>query len=678
MHYQTKVVYSRVTIASEKGSDDSPLWRINEETVLRLSDRGRVAERRYQGQRVLEAETLHPLYASRTVVQDGLLEQHTLTRLGDTRQEAAAVHTMRSEATLAAVPLETRELGWDDARDVLMDDLSPADWMILCARFEDLREPRTLRAYVPRERERVALALVPSGKGSLKFSVQAQTARLAWDEQGRLVRMDAPELGYKLERANAAVLHATGALEVLSGLTVASPLPAERMANMVRLQLRLAAETYGEELTADDLQTAQQRFEGSVSPTRVDGVCTLSPRVYHGENAPGMNAKLDPALERYTRAEVGIESDHPRIVETASSVTQGARDAWEAAVRCGHWVHANIRGDLLVQGSALTGLCTGLGAAGTGAKLCVALCRAAGVPARQAGGLVLLASDFVPHYWCEVHMGDAGWIPIDPVLDRYSRLPAGYLTFVHLGGMRRIASLELVAAQDRKEPDMPLLPAAPEMLLRCPAQSYQFIVNEKIIGESRLRPLGRVEMSGKPSFAFAMETQLDSRPVGKDYVVRAEARLYLDAAGLPVYYVFQDNVAGRITQATCDFGPDAGVLHWKGAGESAELPMAKTPATCILDRNMIGAWALLARRLPRAVGEVIGVHALVPSQPVELASTVRCTRTAALPDGAVAYLYDTEPMGETLWIDEDGTLLGIENPRVGLSIRLMEEKARES
>ncbi|MBE7558684.1 transglutaminase domain-containing protein [bacterium] len=564
------------------------------------------------------------------------------------------------------------DVSWDDARDVLLDDLSPVDWMVLAARFGAATEPLSLRAFVPRERERVGLDLAPGNPGGLRFTIQAQTATLGWDDCGLLSRMEAPELGYSLVPGDASVLHATGALEVLSGLTIPSPVSAERLPELQGWALRLTADTYGEELSPRDLTVQGQMFSGSVTATRVSGLFTQSCRTYDGREAPALDAPLEPALQKYTQPEVGIESNHARVVETARALGAGARDRSEAAVRAGRSVHAHVRGDLLVQGSALTGLLTGQGASGTRAKLCVALCRALGVPARQAGGLVLAPPDFslfVPHYWCEVHMGDAGWIPIDPVFDRYNRLPLGYLTFVHLGGMRRIQSLELVAAEDRKEPEMPLLSATSEMLAGCPALSWEFIVEERLIGESHLRPLGRVELSGKSTYAFALETRIDSRPVGKDYVVQAQARLYLDAAGLPAYYVYQENVGGVVTEATCDFSAETGVLHWRGPGQSAELPLVRTPATFILDRNMIGGWAMLCRRLPRAVGETIPLHALVPGQPLELATTASSTRTETLSDGATAWLYDTAPMGETLWIDADGILCRIDNPRAGLTIR---------
>jgi tetratricopeptide (TPR) repeat protein len=65
--------------------------------------------------------------------------------------------------------------------------------------------------------------------------------------------------------------------------------------------------------------------------------------------------------------------------------------------------------------------------------LFTALCRAAGVPARQIWGLYMKpdGSGFASHNWCEVHIGGVGWVPIDPQnVETFGMLPNTHVRFL--------------------------------------------------------------------------------------------------------------------------------------------------------------------------------------------------------------------------------------------------------
>jgi transglutaminase-like putative cysteine protease len=65
------------------------------------------------------------------------------------------------------------------------------------------------------------------------------------------------------------------------------------------------------------------------------------------------------------------------------------------------------------------------------AILLTALCRAAGVPARQVWGMIMLPpgmGGFASHNWAEVYIAGVGWVPIDPQApDTFGWLPTTHL-----------------------------------------------------------------------------------------------------------------------------------------------------------------------------------------------------------------------------------------------------------
>ena len=65
---------------------------------------------------------------------------------------------------------------------------------------------------------------------------------------------------------------------------------------------------------------------------------------YDGKDAPPFPPDFsgDTSLKKYLEPEILIESDHPDIVVMAKSITDGAPDSWEAAVRLSKWVGKEV------------------------------------------------------------------------------------------------------------------------------------------------------------------------------------------------------------------------------------------------------------------------------------------------------------------------------------------------
>ena len=129
---------------------------------------------------------------------------------------------------------------------------------------------------------------------------------------------------------------------------------------------------------------------------------------------------VDPA---YTRPNSMINSADERVVALARQAVGTATDPWEKSTRIVHWVARNLRDKNFATGFAsasevarsLSGDCTEHGV------LVAAMCRAQGVPARVAIGLVYADNlgGFGYHLWNEVYVNQR-WVAVDAAFDQES------------------------------------------------------------------------------------------------------------------------------------------------------------------------------------------------------------------------------------------------------------------
>ena len=126
-------------------------------------------------------------------------------------------------------------------------------------------------------------------------------------------------------------------------------------------------------------------------------------------------------LSEYLEATEEIQADHARIRSRARRIVRRKRDPVEQARAVNRWVYRHVEGaefsnyetalDVLVH---LEGDCT------EHALLFVALCRAAGLPAREVSGLVYAGPAeraFGMHRWAQVYVG--AWVDVDPTLNQF-------------------------------------------------------------------------------------------------------------------------------------------------------------------------------------------------------------------------------------------------------------------
>jgi len=214
--------------------------------------------------------------------------------------------------------------------------------------------------------------------------------------------------------------------------------------SLERMKLHVVIQSVGEMVTADSLDVPGQRFTGSVKENRIEGVFEIEHARYGGEAAPPFppSGAAPPGLEPFLRPGFLIESGDTDLIAHARALTEGAGNTWEAAVRLSGWVASEIRG-AIPGGSARQTFDRRAGDCGGHARLLVALARGVGIPARLATGATYFVDGegkFGQHAWAELHMGDAGWIAVDPTLREVDYIDSGHL---RLGSLTSFQPLEM-------------------------------------------------------------------------------------------------------------------------------------------------------------------------------------------------------------------------------------------
>ncbi len=124
----------------------------------------------------------------------------------------------------------------------------------------------------------------------------------------------------------------------------------------------------------------------------------------------------DPAFAKFLEATALMPCLHPDVKAAASRAVAGETDARKAARRIADFVYTlDKESPEVAEASALEILRDRKGDCSEHALLFVALCRAAGIPARRCSGFVCVGSDWGSHAWAEIWCG--AWIGVDPTTD---------------------------------------------------------------------------------------------------------------------------------------------------------------------------------------------------------------------------------------------------------------------
>jgi len=138
-----------------------------------------------------------------------------------------------------------------------------------------------------------------------------------------------------------------------------------------------------------------------------------------------------------------LQSEDPKIKRLAADTVGEEQDPYQAAGLLCDWVFKNIRKEFTpALSNALDTLSTRKGDCGEHTALFVALCRAAGVPAREVAGLAYAPAgaggSLGGHAWGEVYVGGE-WVAMDPTFGE--RLADALHLKIAEGGMSGVDGL---------------------------------------------------------------------------------------------------------------------------------------------------------------------------------------------------------------------------------------------
>lgn len=133
----------------------------------------------------------------------------------------------------------------------------------------------------------------------------------------------------------------------------------------------------------------------------------------------------DEKFRKFLKPSTFCQSDDPEIKEVAGEIVGEESNSWRAAKKIAEWVRKEITPNYDVGfASAKEIIKNRQGDCSEYTVITVALCRAVGIPARAAVGIMYGRGIFAYHMWAEVYVGrwiglDSKWLVVDEKSGQY-------------------------------------------------------------------------------------------------------------------------------------------------------------------------------------------------------------------------------------------------------------------
>jgi transglutaminase-like putative cysteine protease len=255
----------------------------------------------------------------------------------------------------------------------------------------------------------------------LKESFQGMETMSWITQDGETIKEESP-LGYSLlkeSKTEAMKRDKGGPVVDIISLTMIPSDPIKDPSQVTYLRARLK----GVPLRGFQLDNDRQTLTGDVIEIRKEDYPAAYRLPYAGKE-----------MAEYLRPNALIQSDDNKIVDQASKILSGEKDAYASAKKLNEWVYsAIVKKPVVSIPSALEVLNQREGDCNEHTALYTALARAVGIPTRMAAGIVYMENGFYYHAWPEVWVGH--WMPVDPTFNQFPA-DATHIRFV-TGGLDR-------------------------------------------------------------------------------------------------------------------------------------------------------------------------------------------------------------------------------------------------
>lgn len=250
--------------------------------------------------------------------------------------------------------------------------------------------------------------------------IEGLASTLWIDAQGQLMKTKTDLLGgmytYRTTKKGATAAIASP-FELLDASILKVPQPIANSESTRDIVYRISGKGAGDLFPSDHRQTSKAESEDvAIVEVKSDG-----PEIG--------NAGSDEVAPEYLKANPLINSDSDLVQDLMRKAVGNRAKPWERAVAIEEWVFTNLKKKNFSTAFApadevareLSGDCT------EHSVLVAALCRAAGIPARCAVGLVYAENlgGFGPHMWTEVYVNNR-WVALDATFNQ-SRVDATHI-----------------------------------------------------------------------------------------------------------------------------------------------------------------------------------------------------------------------------------------------------------
>ncbi len=492
---------------------------------------------------------------------------------------------------------------------------------------------------------------------------KANLVALVDADSGQFLRLEVPAQQTVIELADANVLklaQKTQAEELLARHFVQSNVLFDDFMKVRFIKAKLDVTVIGSGVAMETsaLNTAMQQFDGEKQDDRITGQVVVRTTPFNPSGSPEFPSQgIDPELESWLQPSAFIESDQPAIRAQAAELTTGAKTRWDAVRKIGDWVHREIAYVIAETPSAELALEKRRGDCGPHSTLMVAMLQASRIPARLVGGLVFTPSfggSFGQHAWVEVHMGDAGWIAVDPTTGEFESMSATHIKlFEGLGGVipALVDVVEFEPANASPTGDKFAKPKPLPWELN-KTHTFRYTQGEKELGIESFT-IKSVEKDGVSAYEMKAKASLKINLLTS---ITTDTTMVVADNAKPIS--FSQNLAALLQKVTIACTFEEGLVKQDISGTTNLSREIKLPAGAYcFDNNLMGSWALICSQLELKAGESLQIKTFHPSTMQIIPLTFTPQAPAPIQIGneqVICFECDVAPIKNTFWISQDG------------------------